>query len=242
MSEGIYTPPPPPPPPPPPAPTGAGTGFDFGKPFTFLFEDPRWLNKVLMGGLFVFLSFLIVGWFFLLGYCARLTRNIVAGVERPLPEWDNLGEYFNEGLRLFGVALVYVLPIVAFVIAIGLPGAIMSAAENQGLKNLGGGLLGCSWCLIVPFALAITFFLPAALVRVSILQRFGAGFEIGELWRFIRENIGNYLLAIVVYLVARFLAGAGIVLLCIGVIFTGFWSVLIMTYGFAQAYKLAPRR
>ena len=79
MSEGIYTPPPPPPPPP-PAPSASPAGaFDFAKPFTFVFEDPRWVPKILFGGLFVLLGFFIVGWFFLLGYFARFARNVVAG-------------------------------------------------------------------------------------------------------------------------------------------------------------------
>src|SRR5437870_11706180 len=44
--------PPPPPPPPPPSPSDAKASFDFVKPFAFVFEDARWLNKVLIGGLF----------------------------------------------------------------------------------------------------------------------------------------------------------------------------------------------
>ena len=218
------------------------SGFDFAKPFTFLFDDPRWPQKVLIGGLFFLLAFLIVGWFFIMGYVARMVRNVVAGVERPLPEWDDLGEYFTEGLRLTGVALVYFAPIALLAIAIGLPGALLSNADTEGIRNLGGGMLGCSWCLIVPLALGITFFLPASLLWVTMKQRFGAAFELGEIWRFIRENIGNYLLAIVVYLIARFVGGLGVLLLCIGVIFTAFWEVLISAHAFAQAYRLSGRR
>jgi len=81
------------------------------------------------------------------------------------------------------------------------------------------------------------FFMPASLLFATVEQRFGAAFEFGRIWPFIKANIGNYMLAIVVYLIARFIAGLGIVLLCIGVIFTGFWSFLIMTHGFAQVYR-----
>ena len=72
-------------------------------------------------------------------------------------------------------------------------------------------------------------------------QRFGAAFEFRRIWPFIRQNIGNYLLAIIVYLIARTLGGVGTFLLCIGVIFTGFWSFLITAHGFAQVYRLATQ-
>jgi hypothetical protein len=211
--------------------------FDFVRPFAFVFEDPRWVNKVLIGGVFFLLGFLIIGWFFLMGYLARLARNVVAGVQHPLPEWDDLGEYFSEGLRLFLVVLVYLTPLVLIAVAFGVPGAIMSDAESEGLRNVGGCMVGTLWCLMLPLSLAFTFFVPAAMLRTVIERRLGAGFELGPIWSFITANIGNYLLAIVIYLVARFAAGFGFILLCIGIIFTEFWALAATTFAFAQVYR-----
>jgi hypothetical protein len=84
--------------------------------------------------------------------------------------------------------------------------------------------------------------MPASLLFAAVERRFGAAFELGRIWPFIKQNIGNYILAIIVYLVARFLAGFGIMLLCVGVIFTGFWSFLITTHAFAQVYRLAVQQ
>ena len=243
MSDTQYIPPPPPPPPygtlPPPP---AVPGFDFAKPFTYVFDDPRWLQKILIGGLFYLAGFLIVGWFFIFGYVARVARNIVAGVAIPLPEWEDLGGFFNEGLRLVGVLLVYVIPPTVLFVSIMIPAGILGELDNQGLQALGSGIAGCISCLFVPLVLAMTFFMPASLLFAAMEQRFGAAFEFGRLWAFIRPNIGNYLLAIVVYLIARFLGGFGIALLCIGVIFTGFWSFLITAHAFAQVYRLSSIR
>lgn len=237
MSEIDYTAPPPTPPPPAQRP-----GYDFARPFTFVFDDPEWVPKVLIGGLFVLASFLLVGLFFLLGYMARLMRNVIAGVPKPLPAWDDLGEYFREGLRLFGVSVVYTLPIFILAIAIGIPAGIMSGVDDEIARNLGGCALGSIWCLIVPASFAIMLFLPGALLWAVTQQRFGAAFEFGEIWSFIKSNIGNYLLAIVVYLVADFVAGFGVVLLCVGIIFTSFWSYCVKAYAFAEAYRLSGRR
>ncbi len=239
MTDAIYVPPAPPPPPPP---ASAPASFDFVKPFAFTFEDPRWINKVLIGGLFYLLAFLIVGIFFIFGYLARLARNVIAGVVHPLPEWDDLGEYFAEGLRLVGVVLLWMLPVFALVAVFIIPSIVASQMDNEALRNISGCMTGAMWCLVFPLSLAITIFLPAALLFTVVERRFGAAFEFGRIWAFIKANIGDYLLAIVIYFVARFLAGFGIVLLCIGVIFTAFWALLITTYAFAQVYRRAQVR
>lgn len=239
MTDAIYVPPAPPPPPPP---ASAPASFDFVKPFAFTFEDPRWINKVLIGGLFYLLAFLIVGIFFIFGYLARLARNVIAGVAHPLPEWDDLGEYFAEGLRLFGVVLLWMLPVFALVAVFIIPSIVASQMDNEALRNISGCMTGAMWCLVFPLSLAVTIFLPAALLFTVVERRFGAAFEFGRIWAFIKANIGDYLLAIVIYFVARFLAGFGIVLLCIGVIFTAFWALLITTYAFAQVYRRAQVR
>ena len=238
MSEVQYTPPPPPPPPP-SAP--AKTSFDFARPFSFVFDDPEWLQRILIGGLFYLAGFLIVGWFFILGYMAKLARNVIAGLERPLPDWENLGDYFNEGLRLFGVIVVYVLPLVVLGIGMMFPAMIAETFDNDGARTMAGLMSGCITCLFVPLTFAMIFFMPASLLFAAVERRFGAAFEFGRIWPFIKQNIGNYLLAIVVYLIARMIGGVGIFLLCIGVIFTGFWSFLITTHAFAQVYRLATQ-
>ncbi|MFP5246475.1 MAG: DUF4013 domain-containing protein [Thermoanaerobaculia bacterium] len=247
MSEAQYTPPPPPPPPvePPvlPPPSGpAGPQFDFGKPFTYVFDDPRWLNKILIGGLFYLAGFLLIGWFFILGYIARTVRNVIRGDQFPLPEWDDLGAYFSEGLRLVGVVLVWIVPMIVLAVLFIIPAATLGSVDNEGVQAIGSGFAGCLSCLFVPLSLAMMVFMPASLLFAIVEQRLGAGFELGRIWAFIKNNVGNYLLAVVVYLIARFIGGFGIALLCIGVIFTGFWSFLITAHGFAQVYKLAMEK
>ncbi len=235
MSELSYPPPPPPPP--------AVPQFDFAKPFTYVFEDPRWLPKVLVGGLFYMAAIVIVGIFFVAGYVARVARNVIAGAATPLPEWDDLGGIFAEGLRLVAVALVYALPMIVFVAAIVIPAAVVGAFDSDGIAHaLGSGIAGCFSCLMVPVSLAIMFFLPGSLLFAAVEQRFGAAFEFGRIWPFIKTNIGNYLLAVVIFLIARFLGGVGVVLLCVGVFFTAFWALLITAHAFAQVYRVATAK
>jgi hypothetical protein len=224
---------------PPPSPPSRPT-FDFVRPFTFVFDDPRWIPKILMGGLFTVASVFIVGAFFVYGYLARLVRNVIAGVPHPLPEWDELGEYFGEGAKLFCVALVYAIPIVLLVMLMVIPAAILSNNDDSDFsRNLGGGVATCMWCLVFPISLAMAVWLPGALLMAIVTGQFSAAFDFRRIAAFIRANVGNYLLAFVVWLVARFGAGFGFLLLCVGIFFTLFWAFCVAAYAFAQTYRLS---
>src|SRR6185295_10246148 len=118
-------------------------------------------------------------------YVAKTTRNVITGKPRPLPDWDNLGEYFNEGLRLFGVALVYTLPMIVLAFMMMVPMVIADAADNEAMSMVGGLGVGCMSLLFAPLTLAMIIFLPASLLFVSVEQRFGAAFEFKRIWSFI---------------------------------------------------------
>ena len=240
MSDASYIPPPPPPPVVPPA-LPAKPQFDFAKPFSYVFEDPDWVTKILIGGLFYIAGFVLIGWFFIFGYVAQTARNVIAGHARPLPDWSNLGDFFGEGARLFGIMLCVILPLVALALLVMIPSAMLGSVDNEGVQTIGGLMSGTIVCLFVPLSLAVTLFMPGMLLFAAAERRFGAAFEFRRIWPFIKQNIGNYLLAIVVYLIARFIGGFGVMLLCIGVVFTGFWSFLITAHAFGQVYRLATQ-
>jgi hypothetical protein len=237
MSSAVVPEPPPPPPP------ASGTSFDFLKPLTFVFDDPRWVQKVLIGGLFIIASFILIGVFFIFGYMARLARNVIRGDQNPLPEWDDLGEYFSEGVKLFLVGLIYAIPIVIVAMIIVVPMAIMgNNSDNETVRSMAGMSATCIWCLVFPLGLALSLWLPGALLMVIVTGDFKAGFDFGRIFGFIRANVGNYLLSFVVAIVASFAAQLGFILLCIGVVFTAFWARTVAAYAFAQTYRLATVR
>lgn len=202
------------------------------------------MAKIAIGGLFYLASFFLIGLFFILGYCARLTRNVIASETHPLPEWDDLGTYFSEGALLFGVGLVYMLPIIAIFGFFFVPAIVMGAAagQNELMQTLSGGFMTLIWCLTVPVSLAFSLWMPAALLFAVIDRRFGAAFDFKRIWAFIRANLGNYLLAYVVYLVVRMAAGLGVILCCVGIIFTAFWAMIVATYAYATVYRLSRVR
>lgn len=214
--------------------------FDFTRPFAFVFEDPEWVQKILLGGVFVLAAVVIVGIFFVYGYLARLVRNVIADSPQPLPAWDDLSEYFSEGLRLCAVAVVYTLPIIVLAVCFVFPMVVLQSTGSETIRNISGMMFSCVWCLVLPFSFALAIWLPAALIMTAVEFRFSAGFEFTRIWNFIRANAGNYVLAVLVYLVARLVVPFGFALFCVGIVFTGFWSLLVGAYAFAQTYRLSP--
>jgi hypothetical protein len=234
---------PPPPPPPPPAPPGRGSRpneLDFVRCFTFVFEDPRWITKVLMGGLFCLASMVLIGLPFVIGYMARLARNVVAGERYPLPEWDELSEYFAEGFKLCCVAFVYMVPMFALTGMVMVPMMLAGMHDHSdAAEMLVATFASAGWCVSVPIGLVISFWLCVALTFAAVRRSAAAGFDFTGISAFIRTNFLNVLLAFLVMFVARFAAGLGVFLCCIGVIFTIFIGYAIATYAYAQAYRIS---
>ncbi len=229
-----------------PAPAGS---VDFGRSFTFVTEDPEWLKKILIGGVFTLACALLVGVPFVLGYFSRMLKNVVAGEPRPMPEWDDLGGIFNEGLRLTAVYLVYVLAVVAVVAALGcvvmLPFLALSgrrADPSEVLGVMGGlGIVGL-YALVMVTSLALAVYLPAALARVALRGTVADGFAWRETLGFIRANLGNYLISLVIYLLASFVSQFGIILCCVGVFPAAFWSYMVLAVALGQTVRLSPVR
>jgi len=197
-----------------------------------------------MGGLFALASIFLIGIFFIYGYMAKLARNVIKGVQYPLPEWDDLGEYFTEGLKLFAVALVYAIPVILIAAIAIVPMIIVNAGagDNEALHTFAGISASCVWCVMFPLSLALAVWMPAALLMVVVTGEFSAGFDFRRIWQFIRANVGNYILAFVVWLVARFAASFGFILLCVGVFFTAFWAFCVAAYAFGEVYRMSKVR
>jgi len=226
-----------------PAPTGS---VDFGRSFTFVSEDPEWIKKILVGGALTLACALLVGVPFVLGYFSRTLRNVVAGAARPMPEWDDLGGIFNEGLRLTAVYLLYTLGIVAIMAALGcvvmLPLMALSGGGgdvSEALGVLGGlGVVGL-YGLVMLASLALAVYLPAALARAALRGTVADGFAWREILAFIRANLGNYLLSLVIYLLAAFLSQFGILLCCVGIFPAVFWSYMVLAVALGQTVRLS---
>lgn len=229
------------------APGAPRTNIDFGRSFTFVGEDPDWLKKLLIGGAFSLACALLVGIPFVLGYFSRTLRNVVAGTSPTLPEWDDLGGLFEEGLRLTAVYLVYLL---AVCVVLGVLGAVVllpvfvtsgSGRPSDALGAFSALGIVALYGIVMLVSLVLALYLPAALARAALRGSVSDGLAWRENLEFIRANLANYALALVSYLIASFLAQFGILLCCVGVFPAAFWGYLVLASALGQTVRLSPR-
>jgi hypothetical protein len=89
----------------------------------------------------------------------------------------------------------------------------------------------------VIYGIAAGVVLPAALTRYVVTGEFASMFRFNEVFAYIRDNISNYVLAIIAMIVISIVAAIVGTLACvIGLLFTSFWAYLIYVHLFAQVY------
>lgn len=223
-------------------PAAASASLDFGRAFTFVKEDPEAVKKILIGSVFALLSVLIVGAFFLAGYLARLIQRVARGEPLPLPEWDDFGGLFAEGAKLVGAYLIYTLglylvlgcPFGMLMIAVG---AASGGRGSGGLEAVAGlGMVALYGALLLG-SLIIGLYLPAAFVRLALNGEFRAAFQVTENLAFIRRNLLNYGLSLVLYIIGAFIAQFGILLCCVGIFPLTFWSLCMFGWGLGETAR-----
>ena len=214
--------------------------YDYTRALKFVFEDPAWVPKILIGSLFTFLSVFFIGSIWLSGYIVGIVRRMSRGERHPLPEWNNLGDLFQDGLRATAVWLAYILPL--FVLAVVLALALAGAATVPGTSLLAPTDFKTASFLVVLtgyiffslVGLAVMLYMPAAFLRFILLNRVSAAFDFRENFAFIRRNRNSYFQAIVVFSVASFIAQFGLIVLCIGFFPAAFWSMCVFGYAMGE--------
>ena len=233
-----------------PPPHPPSRDLDLGQGFRFFFEDPDWIKKILIGGVFMLLSSLIVGGIFVAGYGVHVVRRVVRGEPRPLPEWDQLGLFLGDGLQAFGLYLLHLVAVaivpLGFGCVIGLMGGGMASVfqSSRTASDAAGGLLavavGGLYAVTMLLMLLLAVYFPAAFTRFAVLGRFGAGFEVAENLSFIRRNLGRYALALVLYLLASLVAQVGIIACCVGIFPASFWAFCVAAWAMGEVARRDP--
>jgi hypothetical protein len=215
--------------------------MDFQKSFSYPFEDQRWLNKSLIGA--VVTAVPIVN-FAIGGYLIDLLKNILRGDPLPLPEWSDFGDKWVRGFMLFLASLVYAIP--ALVLACIPLVLFVIPASSQG-RDIGDAMLGVITgvgglfaCLVTLYGLLLSFIYPAIYIHYARIESFGAFFEFGNIFKVVRADLGKYLTAWVLSIVAGFVVGLVISLIstvlgfipCIGWAFAWVLGAVAWVYVF----------
>jgi hypothetical protein len=209
--------------------------MDIGRAFSFVFEDEDWVVKVLIGAVLVLTG---IGFIPVIGYGLEVARRVVRGDPQPLPAWDDWGAKIVEGLVSWVISFIWSLPgvILAGCIAI----ILVPTTDQYGRVSAWGVLASvCVGLLVLLYSLFLMLVLPAAITHYAVTGEFGAAFRFGEVIGMVRNNLGAYLMVLVITILAGLIGSLGTVACAIGVFFTSFYSTLVMYYAYGQAYRVA---
>lgn len=229
--------------------------FNIEQLLTFPLQETESRKNFLIGTLVYLASFIIpiVPLILVMGYSARIMRQIFNGESPSMPAWDDWESMLKDGLLLFGVRLVYVIPILIlmapiFIISMSMPFWIESQrATSEQLFLVPFLIFGFSMLVIFPVSLALGVIIPAAESHVIQHNDFTAGFRFREWWAIFRANLGGFIVAYLIAIIISFLltfimqiAMITIVLICLLPFILpaiSMYTTLIMYAAYAQAYK-----
>jgi len=182
-----------------------------GDSFAWPFQDQQFFSKILVQGLITLIP--IVGWIATFGWFMMIIDNYRAG-RRELPA---AGFHLERGIAIFVVYLVWA-------IVFGLPGGIIQGVgqnnDNAGLSSL-GGLIGFVLSLLLAF-------LAPSIISATHSGGFAGGFNVAGIWQTATVNPTNSIIAGLLIWVASIISWAGIILCCVGLLFTIPYGVAIM--------------
>lgn len=203
--------------------------MDIGKSIGYVFEDEKWGPKVLLGGAISLIPIVNLA---AAGYAVRTLKNVANGWDRPLPEWENLGDYFLKGLLVAIGTFIYSLPMILLNLTM-LPLNILQDQGGAG-EALALVVMGLA-CLECVFALVIGLWVPAAMANYAVSGEFGAFFRFGQIRKFIANNLGDYIIMLIVsWAVSAVAALVGFAFCIIGLAFTMFVYSLINAHMLGQ--------
>lgn len=214
--------------------------MDFGKAFTFVFDDPNWLKKIVLAALVSLIP--IIGQFFLIGWSLEVARRVITHNPTPLPDLD-FGGSLSLGFKSFLIGLVYSIPIILLTLPISLLGALTSNNSQSDALNAVMAIVSiCCGGLILIYAIALAFFMPAAHGNFLAKNQLSAAFRVGEVWGLIKAAPGPYLMVVLGEFLAGFIAPLGSIACAIGVLLTSAYAAVVVAHLFGQAYnEAAPR-
>ncbi|NLV74949.1 MAG: DUF4013 domain-containing protein [Chloroflexi bacterium] len=193
----------------------------------FPFKDPRWLTKFLIALLVMLAGFIvpILPGFLLVGYAARITRRITNGDGvAALPEWDNWGDMFMDGLRLSVARFIYSLPVILLLIVsmgfIFVPTMMMGAMDDPNFDGGAAMFMMLSYFvsigIMVFLGSLLELFVAPMSAHVVASRKLGAAFEFKTWWSILKANLAGFVLVFVIVLGIGQIAG----LISTGMIYT----------------------
>jgi hypothetical protein len=232
---------------------GGDTGYTFdGSEFEAMPEIAENLGAIIAAASAIILG--LVCFFFILAivlWLVRLTAQagmidaaarLDAGEKVSFGEaisagWHKLGRMVGLNLVLFGIFILAAI-VGVMVLVMGAGATAAGAAASQGdfgavLGGLGAGLIGlicCLMCLFLLLGIVVTVLYPFA-QRAAVLEDMGVIESIGRGWQVIKDNLGEVIILILLFLLLGFVVGAVTLAIFIPVAALAFAPIALRFFG-----------
>jgi hypothetical protein len=215
--------------------------MDIGKAFAFVFEDENWIIKILLAAAILLLG-IVFSWVFLIplivalvllgGYSVEITRRVIKGNPELLPEWEDWGSLFSDGIKVWIIGIVYALPAIVVGICFGLVAGLVSDS-SEGLSAFLSVVLSCFNLL---WAILVSLVLPAAVAFYVDYDDLSAAFRFNEIFALVSDNLKTYLITWIMSWVAQFVGSLGSLVCGVGILVTAPYGMMVTGNLYGQAY------
>ncbi len=208
--------------------------IDIGRAFGLVTDDPKWLTKILIGGLILFIP--IVGSLMIGGYIIATGRRVTERHPHPLPEWDNAGNLIKKGFFHLVIGLVYALPLILLSIGFALLVGIIGAAGG-GSDAVAGLILLLSLgfsLVMLAAAVLVAAMSYAATVRYIQTDSLGDALQFGAVLEMVRARPATWLWLFLVQILAAIVASLGSIACGFGALFTTVYAQAAFGHALGQ--------
>jgi hypothetical protein len=231
-------------------------GFDLKEIFMFPFKDEEARKHLLIGCLVALVSFIIpiLPILVMFGYAVRIAKQVLNNESPHMIAWDDWGGLAKDGLKMFGIRMIFTLPLllllIPFILVVTFLPILMASSDSANVDAymaiymlvIFGGM-----CLFIPLSIPIALITPAAEMYAIEKDDFAAGFRFREWWPVFRANLSGFIAAFAIYYVTSMvlavaiqIIGATVILACLLIVLFPFMTIyitLIMYVTIAEAYK-----
>jgi hypothetical protein len=214
---------------------GESDEMEIGRAFSYPFQDPNWVKKLLIGIVMLVIPF--VGWLILYGYILRTVRNVARGSDTPLPEWDDFGGDLVLGFKGAVAAVVWTLP--ASILASCAQAFSVLISSTEGGDTEGALVIAslCFGCLSLLASVATNYVLPLPLSRLAVSGKLSSALALPDIFREVRHVGVPLLIVLVVSYGLGVVAVAGILLCIVGILATLLYTLLAQAHLWGQVRR-----
>jgi hypothetical protein len=208
--------------------------LDFGSALIYQFRDPRWIQKGLVAALLSLIP--VFGQIFVFGWALGITRRMIHRESELLPE-INLAEDFVRGLKVWGINLIYGLPLLVVAVPLVIGIGLLLANRTNGSMTFWGMLILCLIVGLIAYGLLLVFALPAAYaIFIAHHEQFSAALNFEQVYRLIRNAPVPYFMVFIGGIVCGLITFFGLAGCIIGVVLSSTYSFTVIAHLYGQAY------